>query len=118
MCAAEELVDFDDALGLVVGSGFGLAAVLPGSPVLALSVEEGGGVSDCVTQGPGLNGLLGSSSACARCGVKPMPISTAVGMAASATALPAGMCSLVSRDLRGAACRGPVALLSTSLPAG
>ncbi len=64
-------------------------------------------LSDWVTQGPGLNGFLGMSSACARCGVRPMPMSTAVGMAASATALPAGTCSLVSSDLRGAAWRGP-----------
>jgi len=73
---------------------------------LAPGLAEGDGESDCVTHGPGAKGLLGSS-AWARCGVIPMPMRTAVGMAASATALPAGTCSLVSNDLRGAAWRGP-----------
>jgi hypothetical protein len=92
-----------DALGLALGSG---VAVPDPSLVLALSV--GDGVSDWVTQGPALKDAFdGWSSACAKCGVRPMPMSTAVGMAASATAFPAGTCSLVSSDLRGAAWRGP-----------
>ncbi len=100
--AAGVLDGFGAALGLVVASGFGLglSAVLALSVVVALSAAaDGAGVSDCVTQGPGLNGLLGSGSACARCGVKPMPISTAVGMAASATASPAGGVELGQQGL-------------------
>jgi hypothetical protein len=88
-----------DALGEALGSGVAV------DPLVLLALSLGAGVSDCVTQGPALNVvLLGElSSASARCGVRPMPISTAVGMAASATAFPAGTCSLVSSDLRGAA---------------
>ena len=56
--------------------------------------------------GPGANGMS-LSSASASLGVSPMPTNTAVGIAASAIALPAGIWSLVSSDFRGAACRGP-----------
>jgi hypothetical protein len=101
-----------DALGLALGSG--VAVPDPSSPLAVLSV--GDGVSDWLTQGPALNVLDGWSSACARCGVSPMPMSTAVGMAASATAFPAGTCSLVSSDLRGAAWRGPEDLVRDPLP--
>jgi hypothetical protein len=118
-----------DGLGLLVGLGDAVVSVDAPDvsaglsvdlPVVALSVDDGVGESDWLTQGPALNGFLGISSACARCGVKPIPISTAVGMAARATAFPAGTCSLVSSDFRGAACRGPeVALLrDPSLSAG
>jgi len=92
-----------DALGLALGSGVAVP-----DPSLPLALSVGDGVSDWVTQGPALKDAFdGWSSACAKCGVRPMPMSTAVGMAASATAFPAGTCSLVSSDLRGAAWRGP-----------
>ena len=48
------------------------------------------------------------SSALASVGVNPMPMRTAVGMAARAIALPAGMWNLVNSGFLGAACRGPV----------
>ena len=44
-----------------------------------------------------------SLSACASVGVKPMPIRTAVGIAARAIALPAGMWNLVNSGFLGAA---------------
>lgn len=64
--------------------------------------------SGAVTHGPSLNGLSGTGLAMASWGVMPMPISTAVGIAAIAIALPAGMCSRVSSGFLGAACRGPL----------
>jgi len=58
------------------------------------------------------------SSAFARVGVSPMPIRTAVGIAARAIALPAGMWNLVNSGFLGAAWRGPVLTRdsSTSVP--
>jgi hypothetical protein len=50
---------------------------------------------------------VGWSAARARVGVKPMPMSTAVGIAAMAIALPAGTWNLVNSGFLGAACRGP-----------
>jgi hypothetical protein len=60
----------------------------------------------------------GWSSALASVGVKPIPMSTAVGIAARAIALPAGMWNLVNSGFLGAAWRGPVLPrdLSTSVP--
>ncbi len=60
----------------------------------------------------------GWSSAWASVGVKPIPISTAVGIAAMAIAFPAGMWNLVNSGFLGAACRGPVLTrdASTSAP--
>jgi len=81
---------------------------------LALGVEldedDADGVADSVLSEHDVpeKGFFGSSSADARRGVSPMPMSTAVGMAAMAIALPAGTCSLVSSDFLGAAWRGPV----------
>jgi hypothetical protein len=49
------------------------------------------------------NVLVDGSSAWARCGVSPMPMSTAVGIAAMAITLPAGTWILVSSDFLGAA---------------
>ncbi|MFE2430905.1 hypothetical protein ACFXJ5_29710 [Streptomyces sp. NPDC059373] len=79
---------------------------------LALELDED---ADGVADSSGVSehdvpekGFFGSSSADARRGVSPMPMSTAVGMAAMAIALPAGTCSLVSSDFLGAAWRGPV----------
>ncbi len=66
-------------------------------------------VSGALTHGPFRKGLSGGCGlAIASCGVRPMPIRTAVGIAARAIALPAGTCSRVSSGLRGAAWRGPV----------
>lgn len=100
-------------LGETDGLADGDGVALPPLPPVAVSLpaadadEDADGVAVGVsvweTQGPALNLLLGISSAWARCGVKPMPIRTAVGIAASATAFPAGTCSLISSDLRGAA---------------
>lgn len=137
-----------EALGLALGDGLSpsgladgegvpepsLAPSLPVDPDFAsfplLSVflaslvscplAVGDGVSDWETHAPGAKDGVEGSSAWARCGVRPMPISTAVGIAASATAFPAGTCSLVSSDLRGAAWRGPEVALTRgpSLVAG
>lgn len=49
------------------------------------------GSSDRVTQGPAAKGMSVASSARASFGVSPIPTKTAVGIAASAKALPAGM---------------------------
>jgi hypothetical protein len=84
--------DFEDALGLALEDD--ADGVADSSVVSEHDVPE--------------KGFFGSSSADARRGVSPMPMSTAVGMAAMAIALPAGTCSLVSSDFRGAAWRGPV----------
>jgi hypothetical protein len=130
-------VDFGvgDADGLADGLGAVFAVDVPDafeeaglfsalSPALSVLPADGEaeavGLSDWETHGPGLKGFLGISSAWARCGVNPMPIRTAVGMAASATAFPAGTCSLVSSDLRGAAWRGPGGTRcgASSLPSG
>lgn len=51
---------------------------------------------------------VGASSARASVGVNPMPMRTAVGIAAMAIALPAGMWNLLNSGFFGAACRGPV----------
>jgi hypothetical protein len=61
---------------------------------------------------------VGASSACASVGVKPIPISTAVGIAARAIALPAGTWNLVNSGFLGAAWRGPDLArdVSTSAP--
>jgi hypothetical protein len=58
------------------------------------------------------------SSARASVGVNPMPMRTAVGIAAMAIALPAGIWNLVNSGFLGAAWRGPVLTrdLSTSVP--
>jgi hypothetical protein len=58
------------------------------------------------------------SSARASVGVNPIPIRTAVGIAAMATAFPAGMWNLVNSGFLGAAWRGPVLTRdsSTSVP--
>ena len=50
--------------------------------------------------------------------VNPKPMSTAVGIATEAIALPAGMWNLVNSGFLGAACRGPVLTRdsSTSVP--
>jgi hypothetical protein len=58
------------------------------------------------------------SSASASVGVSPIPMRTAVGIAARAMTLPAGMWNLVKSGFRGAACRGPVLTRdsSTSVP--
>jgi hypothetical protein len=58
------------------------------------------------------------SSAWASVGVSPIPMRTAVGMAARAIALPAGMWNLVNSGFLGAAWRGPVLTRdsSTSVP--
>jgi hypothetical protein len=79
--------DFEDALGLALEDD--ADGVADSSVVSEHDVPE--------------KGFFGSSSADARRGVSPMPMSTAVGMAAMAIALPAGTCSLVSSDFRGAA---------------
>lgn len=86
------------AEGVAVGFGFAVSA--------GLVLSSGAGSSERVTQGPGAKGMS-PSSARASLGVRPMPTNTAVGMAASAIALPAGPWILFSSDLRGAACRGP-----------
>lgn len=59
-----------------------------------------------------------SLSAMASVDVKPMPMSTAVGIAAMAIALPAGLLNLVNSGFLGAAWRGPVLTrdASTSAP--
>jgi hypothetical protein len=88
----EDDEDFEDALGLALEDD--ADGVADSSVVSEHDVPE--------------KGFFGSSSADARRGVRPMPMSTAVGMAAMAIALPAGTCSLVSSDFRGAAWRGPV----------
>ncbi|CAM5337707.1 hypothetical protein SALBM311S_08892 [Streptomyces alboniger] len=60
----------------------------------------------------------GWSSASARVGVSPIPMRTAVGIAARAIALPAGTWNLVNSGFLGAAWRGPVLTrdASTSVP--
>ena len=50
-------------------------------------------------------GRLGTGVREGERGVRPMPTNTAVGIAASAIALPAGICNLVRRDFLGAAWR-------------
>jgi hypothetical protein len=67
------------------------------------SEASGSGVSERVTQGPGAKGFVTWSSASASFGVSPMPTNTAVGIAARAIALPAGICSFVRSDFLGAA---------------
>jgi hypothetical protein len=64
---------------------------------------DSGGSSDRVTHGPGAYGMSWLSAASASRGPNPMPTKTAVGIAASAIALPAGICSLVRSDFLGAA---------------
>jgi hypothetical protein len=97
-----------DAEELADGLGVEVAA-LPFVPLLLVDLEvDADGESDAVAHDAPENGFFGSSFACASRGVMPMPISTAVGMAAMAIALPAGICSLVSSDFLGAACLGPV----------
>ncbi|CAM5255765.1 hypothetical protein STANM309S_00046 [Streptomyces tanashiensis] len=90
------------SVGLTVAVAVGLAL----SSGFAVSVASGVGSSERVTQGPGAKGTS-LSSARASLGVRPMPTNTAVGIAASAIAFPAGPWILFSSDLRGAACRGP-----------
>ncbi|MGW7008596.1 hypothetical protein ACWGCW_38910 [Streptomyces sp. NPDC054933] len=105
---------------LLDAPAFGVAEALADGDGVADGDAEGelsgDGLSDWLTQWSPLNGFFGSSSACASRGVSPMPIRTAVGIAARAIALPTG--ARVSSDLRGAAWRGPVlargALLSFS----
>jgi hypothetical protein len=87
------------------GAGFGEGAA------------EGEGESGRLTHLSPANGFLGNSSAEARCGVSPMPMSTAVGIAASAIALPAEALAQVSSDLRRAAWRAPVPVPEPSPPA-
>jgi hypothetical protein len=64
------------------------------------------------------DGLLPLPAARASEDVKPMPISTAVGIATEAMAFPAGMWNLVNSGFLGAAWRGPVLARdpSTSVP--
>jgi hypothetical protein len=92
----EDDEDFEDELALALG--------------VELDEDDADGVADSVVSEHDVpeKGFFGSSSADARRGVSPMPMSTAVGMAAMAIALPAGTCSLVSSDFLGAAWRGPV----------
>lgn len=61
----------------------------------------------------GADALL-SATACVD--VKPMPMRTAVGIAAMAIALPAGMWNLVNSGFLGAAWRGPVLPRDSSTP--
>jgi hypothetical protein len=93
-----------------LADGLGVAvAVLPDLSLPPADGEaDADAVSDAVAHDLPENGFFGSSSACASRGVMPMPISTAVGIAAMAIALPAGICNLVSSDFLGAACLGPV----------
>jgi hypothetical protein len=93
-----------------LADGLGVAvAVLPDLSLPPADGEaDADAVSDAVAHDLPENGFFGSSSACASRGVMPIPISTAVGIAAMAIALPAGICNLVSSDFRGAACLGPV----------
>ncbi|KPC87202.1 hypothetical protein ADL35_08455 [Streptomyces sp. NRRL WC-3753] len=75
----------------------------PGSGVgVASGSADSDGSSERGTQGPP-RGMSALSSARASLGVRPMPTKTAVGIAASANALPAGIWSFVSSDFRGAA---------------
>jgi hypothetical protein len=112
--------EFDVPLADEVAEGFGVAPSpwsepLPLSPVVSLADGDGDfvaeadgsgdslGSSERVTHGPGANGMSVASSASASLGVSPIPTKTAVGIAARAKALPAGMCSFVSSDFLGAA---------------
>ncbi|CAM5342780.1 hypothetical protein STENM223S_04826 [Streptomyces tendae] len=116
------------------GSG-SFASSLPSSSWPASPVAEGEGVGDSDGSFPASSraatqslyssavrllegGAASLPSARASVGVNPIPMRTAVGIAAMAIALPAGMWNLVNNGFLGAAWRGPVLTRddSTSVP--
>lgn len=109
--SAEGSLSSSEALSLAVADGVGDALA---SPFSAFSMASRHSLNSSAVR------FLddGWSSAWASVGVKPIPIRTAVGIAAMAIAFPAGMWSLVNSGFLGAACRGPVLTrdASTSAP--
>jgi hypothetical protein len=117
----EEVLPEDESCAAADAVGVGVAVSLAG--VDSLAEAEGVGVAEgSLDASRALTQSLYSSavrlfdvggvvvelpSASARLDVKPMPMSTAVGIATVAIALPAGMWNLVNSGFLGAAWRGP-----------